>query len=101
MAATNTPQDAARMMSRRRALFRLVVSVMSQRPHQHGGSLDQSDGVEQRHQHAERERDRDRARAAPALLLRGEHDAVITTHSATPSRTSRLSASKAANSTNT
>src|SRR5436190_1174357 len=101
MTATNTPHDAATTMSRRVACFGFVTSIMSQRPHQHRRSLDQGHRIKQQHQHRERERDRDRARAAAPLLLLGKDDAVIVAHSASPSRASRLSASNAANSTNT
>src|SRR5258707_14377339 len=105
MPATNTPQEAATMMSRRRLLVEWFGgSVMaSQRPDQHRRSLDQRHHVKQHHQHAERQRDRDRARAAAALLLLGEHDPVfgIFAHRPYPSRASAWSASSAANSTNT
>src|ERR1044071_2747779 len=102
IAATNTPQDAATIMSRRFAFSLLAVPLMSQRPVQHRRSLDQRHQVEQHDDHAERDRDRDRARAATALLLLGQHDpVVVVAHDAYPSRASRLSASSAANSTNT
>src|ERR1043165_7327618 len=100
--ATNTPHDAATIMSRLRAFSWLVVSLMSQWPVQHRRSLDQRHQVEQHDDHAERNRDRDRARSPAALLLLGQHDPVVAVaHSASPSRASILSASSAANSTNT
>src|SRR6187200_1027899 len=104
--ATNTPHDAATIMSRRCAFRWFAVSLMSQRPVQHRRSLDQRHQIEQHDDHTERNRDRDRARAAAALLLLGQHDPVVAVaHGASPnpnpSRASRLSASSAANSTNT
>src|ERR1044072_8561581 len=99
--ATNTPHDAATIMSRRCGFTWGVVSLMSQPPDPHRRSLDQRHQVEQHDDHAERDRDRDRARAAAALLLLGQHDPVVVAHNARPSRASRLSASSAANSTNT
>src|ERR1043166_5414125 len=100
--ATNPPHDAATTMSRRCAFSWFAVSLMSQWPVQHRRSLDQRHQVEQHDDHAERDRDRDRTRAAAAFLLLGQHDAVVAVaHGASPSRASRLSASSAANSTNT
>src|ERR1044072_8342588 len=99
--ATNTPHDAATIMSRRGGFSGVVVSLMSQRPDQPRRSLDQRHQVEQHDDHAERDRDRDRARAAAALLLLGQHDPVVFAHNETPSRASRWSASSAENSTNT
>src|ERR1043165_7608059 len=99
--ATNTPHAAATIMSRRWVERGCVALMVSQRPDQHRRSLDQRDDIEQHDEDAERERDRDRARAAAALLFLGEHDPIVIAHKANPSRASRLSASSAANSTNT
>src|SRR5215471_11077634 len=80
--ATNAPHAAATMTSRRRLGLVWLVSFIVALPSrhlQHAGLPDLDDGerIEQHHERAERERDRDVAGAAAALLLLGEHDAVV------------------------
>src|SRR4029077_2195479 len=80
VARRTTPDVAHSASSVGRLVMSAILSsaICLQRPlQQAGAALDDGNHVEQKHKRSERERDGDRAGAPAALLLVGEHDALL------------------------